>query len=92
MSKLREASILLIGYTQLVNVNRSHVDDLNERNPWIELDAPLCTVDSMRVTRGGRKKETERTRKSRKDRERERGFDGLVGARGSRADWRERYG
>lgn len=48
----------------------------------------------MRVMGGGRKRETERTRKWRKDRKRERGrgFDGLVGARGSRADWRERYG
>lgn len=96
MSKLREASILLIGYTQLVNVNRSHVDDLNERSPWIELDAPLCTVDSMRVTRGGRKKETERTRKSRKDREREReglvvwwgqGAAGLTGGSGTGKDY-----
>lgn len=44
--------------------------------------------------RGERKRGTERENEkvAKRKRERERGFDGLVGARGSRADWRERYG
>lgn len=44
---------------------------------------------------GGRKRETERTRKSRKDRKREREFDGLVGrgqGAAGLAEGRERYG